>query len=266
MLKSSDLIFAFSLVASSVSCNLAQAHLVEKTVEYKIISKDVEKTFEGFIVYDSAAKKVPGVLVVHDWLGLTEKTKNSARELAKLGYVAFAGDIYGKGVRPNNPKDAATEATKYKTNRELYREYLNAGLEQLKQFSQVDTSRLGAIGYCFGGTGVVELARSGAAVKGIVSFHGGLDSPQPESGKNIKARVLALHGADDPFVSATDLAAFEKEMATNKVDWQLIKYGNAVHSFTDKSAGTDNSKGAAYNEKAAKRSWAAMKEFLSETL
>jgi dienelactone hydrolase len=128
----------------------------------------------------------------------------------------------------------------------------------------VDSKRVAAIGYCFGGTTVIELARSGADITGVVSFHGGLDSPTPADGKNIKCKVLACHGADDPFEKPADLAAFESEMRDAKVDWQLIQYGGAVHSFTQPMAGNDNSKGAAYNEKADKRSWETMKQFLAE--
>ena len=127
----------------------------------------------------------------------------------------------------------------------------------------MDKSRLGAVGYCFGGTTVIELARNGADIKGIVSFHGGLDSPTPADGKNVKCKVLVCHGADDPFVKAADLAAFEDEMRAANVDWTLIKFGGAVHAFTQPMAGNDNSKGAAYNEKADKRSWAAMKIFFA---
>ena len=124
---------------------------------------------------------------------------------------------------------------------------------------------IAALGYCFGGTGVLELARSGADIKAVVSFHGGLDSPTPADGKNIKARVLALHGADDPVVPVDQLSAFEQEMRTHKIDWQLIKYGRAVHSFTDPTAGNDPKKGAAYNPVADARSWLAMQNFLNES-
>jgi dienelactone hydrolase len=243
--------------------SFAWAALTEKTIEYKIGSD----SFEGFLVYDAAkGGKQPGVLVVHDWLGLTDKTKEKARDFAKLGYVAFAADIYGKGVRPSGQDDAGKLATTYKSDRAKYRAHLNAALDTLKKQSNVDTKRLAAAGYCFGGTGVIELARSGADLKAVVSFHGGLDSPTPADGKNIKAHVLALHGADDPFEKPEDLTAFENEMRTNKVDWQLVKFGGAVHSFTDKTAGTDNSKGAAYNAVADKRSWQDMKDFFGQVL
>ena len=141
-----------------------------------------------------------------------------------------------------------------------------AGFDELARQTNVDAGRIAAIGYCFGGTTAIELARAGADVVAIVSFHGGLDSPTPADGKNIKGKVLALHGADDPFVPAADLAAFEQEMRSNGVDWQLVKYGGAVHSFTNPAAGNDNSKGNAYNASADKRSWKAMEDFFAEVL
>lgn len=237
--------------------------LTEKMVEYK----DKGQTFEGFLVHKENLKgKAPALLIVHDWLGLTDKTKNKAREFADLGYVVFAADIYGQGVRPTDQKAAGEQAGLFKNNRKLFRERLTLGLNQLKKLTEVDKKRIAAAGYCFGGTGVIELARAGADIKAAISFHGGLDSLEPKLGKNIKGKVLALHGADDPFVPASELAAFEAEMVQNKVDWQLIKFGGAVHSFTDRSAGTDNSKGAAYNEKADKRSWTIVRELLKEEL
>ena len=184
--------------------------------------------------------------------------------LARLGYVVFCADIYGKGVRVDNPQDAAKLATKYKDDRPLLRARVNAAFDQLKKQPLVDGKRTAAIGYCFGGTTVLELARSGTDLAGVVSFHGGLNTPTPEDAKQIKGKVLALHGADDPYVPAAEVAAFEEEMRKAKVDWQLVGYGGAVHSFTMKEAGNDNSKGAAYNEKADQRSWEAMKVFFAE--
>ena len=136
----------------------------------------------------------------------------------------------------------------------------------LSHDARTDASKIAATGYCFGGTTVIELARSGAAIKGVVSFHGGLDSPSPADGKNIKAKVLALHGADDPYVPAKDVAAFEAEMKSSGVDYKLVNYPGAVHSFTHKAAGNDNSKGAAYNAEADKASWTEMEQFLKLTL
>ena len=143
---------------------------------------------------------------------------------------------------------------------------MNAAFDLLKNHKNVDSAKIGAIGFCFGGTTVLELARSGAPVAGVVSFHGGLSSPTPDDAKNVKAKVLVLHGADDPFVKPDEVLAFEDEMRKGGVDWQLVSYGGAVHSFTNKAAGTDNSKGAAYNEKADQRSWLAMKNFFAETI
>jgi dienelactone hydrolase len=251
------ILFCTALLFGAVSLRAA---IQSKTIEYR----QGDATLEGALVWDDAvAGKRPGVLVVHQWMGLTDYEKHRAEMLAQLGYVAFCADIYGKGIRPKDTKEAGAEATKYKSNRELLRRRVNAALEQLEKSELVDVSRVGAIGYCFGGTTVIELARSGAEIKGVVSFHGGLDSPTPVDGKNIKCKVLACHGADDPFVSAKDLAAFEDEMRQANVDWTLIKYGGAVHSFTQPSAGNDNSKGAAYNERADRRSWAAMKMFFA---
>ena len=239
----------------------SRAAIHTETVEYK----QGDATLEGFLAYDdSISVKRPGVLVVHQWLGLTDYEKHRAKMLAQLGYVAFCADIYGKGIRPQNTTEAGAQAGKYKGDRALLRMRVNAGLDVLKKNELVDTKRVAAIGYCFGGTTVIELARSGADIVGVVSFHGGLDSPTPADGKKIKCKVLALAGADDPFQKPDDLTAFENEMRDAKVDWQINFYGGAVHSFTQPMAGSDNSKGAAYNEKADNRSWEEMKRFFGE--
>lgn len=250
---------AFSMTPSTTS-----AEIVTETIVYH----DGDVALEGFLAYDSQAQptKAPGVLVVHQWMGLTDYEKRRCRELAALGYVAFALDIYGQGVRPANTKEAGAQATLYKTDRQLYRRRLNLGLEQLKARTNVDAKKCGAIGYCFGGTGVLELARSGADVEGVVSFHGGLDSPSPQDGKQITAEILVCHGQDDPFVPAGDIAEFKKELDDAEVEYEMIVYPGAVHSFTQPMAGNDNSKGAAYNAQADKKSWASMKEFFSRLL
>lgn len=232
-----------------------------KTVEY---SKGAEK-FEGFVATPSKAFKgtLPAILVVHNWLGVTEETRTQAGRLADLGYVVFAADIYGKGVRPAGPQEAGALAGKFKGDRALFRERLTLAYEEMLKTPSVNGQATFAAGYCFGGTGVLELARTGAPLKGVISFHGGLDSPTPADGANVKASVLVLHGADDPYVPAADIAAFEKEMATHKVDWQLVKFGNTVHSFTEKAAGDDNSKGAAYNAVSDARSFEMTRDFLA---
>lgn len=239
----------------------AAAAIKTETVEYK----QGDTVLEGYLAYDdSIVNRRPGVLIVHQWKGLGDYEKKRAEMLAKLGYVAFAADIYGKGVRPADTQAAAALAGKYKKDVALLRKRASAALEQLRKAPSVDAQQVAAIGYCFGGTTVLELARSGAGLDGVVSFHGSLATPDPNDARNIKARVLALHGADDPFVPPAEVQAFEEEMRKAKVDWQLVAYGNAVHSFTHWDAGTDNSKGAAYNEKADRRSWAAMRAFFEE--
>jgi dienelactone hydrolase len=239
----------------------ASAAIKSETVEYK----EGDTVLEGYVAYDdSIMNRRPGVLIVHQWKGLGDYEKKRAEMLAKLGYVAFAADIYGKGVRPKETSEAGALAGKYKNDRALLRKRVNAGLAQLKKTRSVDAQNLAAIGYCFGGTTVLELARSGAEVDGVVSFHGGLSTPSAEDAKNIKGKVLALHGADDPHVPPAEVQGFEDEMREAKVDWQLVAYGNAVHSFTHWDAGSDNSKGSAYNEKADQRSWQAMKLFFEE--
>lgn len=250
------LLFVFCAGAS------VNAEIKTETVEYR----DGDTVLEGYIAYDSKlAAKRPGILVVPDWLGVGANVKKTAEKLAAMGYTAMAADIYGKGIRPDQ-KSASEVAGKYKSDRPLMRRRAQAGLDYLAKHKTVDAKKLAATGYCFGGTTVLELARSGAPVKGVVSFHGGLETPSPKDASNIKGKVLALHGADDPYVPAAEVAAFENEMRSAKVDWELVKYANAVHSFTIKDAGTDNSKGAAYNAQADKRSWEAMKDFLQEIL
>jgi len=238
----------------------AQARIVTKTIEYK----QGDTILAGHLAYDdSLSGQRPGVLIVHQWLGVTDYEKQRAEQLAALGYVAFCADIYGKDNRPQSITEAGIEATKYKADRSLLRLRVNAGLAQLKKSERVDPQRVAAIGYCFGGTAVLELARSGATLNGVVSFHGGLDSPTPADGRNIKCKILACHGGDDPFVPAKDLAAFEDELRAANVDWQLIKYGGAVHSFTQPLA-NDHPPGAKYNERADQRSWQDMKQFFAE--
>ena len=247
------------LLMTTVLTSRAAIHT--ETIDYK----QGGTTLEGFLAYDdSVSGKRPGVLVVHQWMGLTDYEKKRAEMLARLGYVAFCADIYGKGVRPKNASEAGALAGKYKNDRQLLRARVNAGLDELKINPLADSNRVAAIGYCFGGTAVIELALSGAQLNGVVSFHGGLDAPNPADAKNIKCKVLAMQGADDPFVPASDIEAFKDEMRRANVDWQFIQFGGAVHAFTQWNAGNDNSKGAAYNARADKRSWEYMKLFFAE--
>ena len=235
--------------------------IVSETAEYN----QGETVLEGLLVYDRGLRgKRPGVLVAHQWNGLSQYEAKRAEMLAQLGYTVFAADIYGKGIRPQESSAAATEASKYRKDRGLLRARMRAGLDELLKQDITDARRLAAVGYCFGGTAVLELARSGAEITGVVTFHGGLSSPNPSDARNIRAKVLALHGADDPLVPPEEVSAFQKEMREGGVDWQMVLYGGAVHAFTDWTDDTDNSKGIAYNERADRRSWVAMKQFLAE--
>jgi dienelactone hydrolase len=200
--------------------------------------------------------------VVHEWTGLEDYSKRRAEQLAGLGYVAFAADIYGKGVRPRTVAEASAEAGKYRADRRLMRARARAGLDALKGSPGVDPSKTAAIGYCFGGGTVLELARSGAELKGVVSFHGNLDTPDPKDASNIKARVLVLHGGADPFVPFPQVEAFEAEMEAAKVDYQLMVYGGAQHSFTN-PASDGKLTGALYDARADARSWAQMQSFFA---
>lgn len=247
----------------SISANAANTATASQTelIEYN------NGEFQGYLVSPKNVKaNTPAILMIHNWMGVSDETKYQAERFADLGFIVLTADIYGKGIRPKDQKEAGTLATKYKTDRKLFRERMNLALNFLKQQKNVNKDKISAVGYCFGGTGVIELARSGAAIKSAISFHGGLDSPSPTDGKNIKAEILAHHGAIDPYVKAEDLAAFENEMKTNKIKYQLIKYDGAVHSFTDKGAGTDVSKGAAYNEAADKKSFETTKAFLKKMM
>ena len=251
------------ITAVLMGTSMADAAVQTKVIEYK----QGDATLEGYLAWDDAVQgQRPGVVVVHEWTGLGDYAKTRARKLAEMGYVALAADIYGKGIRPKTPQEMGVQAGIYKKDRQLMRARAQAGLDALRGQSICDPKRVAAIGYCFGGTCVLELARSGADLAGVVSFHGGLDTPDPSGAKNIRCKVLVLHGGDDPYVPPKAVEAFEDEMRAGGVDWQLVVYGGAVHAFTNPAAGNDSSKGAAYNARADRRSWEAMKAFFAEIL
>ena len=252
---------ALAIAVMMVTNGIATAAVKTQIVEYQ----EGGITLEGYLAWDDAIQcKRPGILVVHEWTGLGDYAKSRTRMLAEMGYLAFAADIYGKGIRPRTPQEAGSESGKYKMNRKLMRSRVEVGLALLVANPMCDSKRVAAIGYCFGGTCVLELARSGAEIAGVVSFHGGLDTPTPEDAKQIKCKVLVLHGGDDPHVPVKDVEAFENEMRAGNVDWQLVVYGGSVHGFTNPASGNDKSRGAAYDEKADRRSWEAMKAFFAE--
>jgi dienelactone hydrolase len=238
-----------------------QGAVTAKPVEYKADTV----TLAGILVSDPAAKeKRPGIVLFSDWMGVGENAKAKAEKIAALGYTVLVADVYGKGNNPADAKAAAAASGKYKSDRPLMRKRAAAGLARLKQVPGVDTSRLAAMGYCFGGTVALELARTGAGLRGAVSVHGNLDTPDPAMAKAIKGTVLALHGANDPYVPPEQVRNFQDEMRKAEVDWYMMSFGNAVHSFTKPEAGDDPSDGQAYDAKADARSFEAMKDFYAE--
>jgi dienelactone hydrolase len=236
------------------------AALTQKKVAYEL-----DKTkFEGVLIFEEGGKPKPGLVLVPNWLGINEANVKQAELVAARGYTVFVADMYGTAARPKNQEEAGKAAGAVKGNRALMRARIKKALEVFlaQKSAQLDDKKLGAIGFCFGGTSALELARSGAKLQGVVSFHGGLSSPTPEDAKNIVAKVLALHGADDPNVPPEEVAGFEAEMRNAKVDWQLVAYGNAVHSFTDVDANTPGR--AQYNAAVAARAYQAMDVFFAE--
>ncbi len=236
-----------------------------QTMGAQIDYKAGDTTCQGYLAFDMAKQgKRPGVLIVHDWNGIDEYEEGRAIQLAKLGYVAMCADIYGKGNRPKTVQENGAFASKYKGDRSLFRERLKGALDELKKDPRVDASKVVAIGYCFGGTGVLEMVRAGMDVRGVVSFHGGLDAAAGFEATTITAKVLVCHGADDPFVPAAQVEAFRKEFASAELEFEA--YPGAVHSFTEPKAGNNPKSGAAYNKEADEKSWAKMREFLGRVL
>lgn len=233
-----------------------------KPVQYK----DGNQIFNGFSIQPSKkSSQKPGILILPAWMGIDKLSKDTAENLSKLGYYAFVADIYGEGNYPKDYKEAGKNAGYYKNNYVEYQKRISLALEQLI-LSGANSDNIVVIGYCFGGTGALEATRGHLNVKGVVSFHGGLGKDAKRAIEPLTAKVLVCHGADDPYESKEEIDAFQQEMRDAKADWQMIYYANAVHSFTNPEAGTDNSKGAAYNEIAAKRSWEHLKLFLNEVL
>jgi dienelactone hydrolase len=175
-------------------------------------------------------------------------------------------DIYGKNVRPKDAKEAGKAAGAMKGDIPLLRKRANAAMASLRKQAGVDTTRIAAMGFCFGGTTALEMGRSGAQLKGVISIHGNLNTPKPEDGKKIQGKVLVLHGAEDPFVPPEQIKNFMDEMRAANLDWQMVYYGGAVHAFTNPKAGSDPKKGTAYHPKADQRAFQALKNFLAETL
>lgn len=233
-----------------------------KPVQYK----DGNQILNGYKIAPSkSSSQNPGILILPAWRGIDKLSKDTADKLSKMGYYAFIADIYGEGNYPKDNNEAGKIAGSYKKNFEAYQKRITLALQQLIA-AGANPDNIVVIGYCFGGTGALEAARGHLNVKGVVSFHGGLGKDSARPTEPITAKVLVCHGADDPYESKEEIAAFQQEMRDTKADWQMIYYANAVHSFTNPESGNDNSKGAAYNEKADKRSFEHFKLFLNEVL
>ena len=251
--------YTFLLVAILIPIlNFAQL----KNIKYT----DGQQALNGVsAIPKKSLKNKPGILILPAWKGIDTHAKHSAERLSELGYCAFIADIYGEGHYPKNITEAGEQAGYYKKNRDQYQQRIRLALNQLIRLG-ANPEKIVVMGYCFGGTGALEAARAQMPVLGAVSFHGGLAKDYAKPTQNIGTKILICHGADDPYESQEEILEFQKEMRDAKADWQMIYYANAVHAFTDPEAGNDNSKGAAYNEKADKRSWEHLLNFLNEVL
>ncbi len=248
------------LALSLLGVSAAHAVMTSKSVLYR----EGGTVLEGTLVYDDQKGKRPCVLVVHDWNGPDDYELGRAKQLAALGYTAMVVDIYGRGVRPKDNAASAAESSKYGKDRMLTRKRIIAAYNYASRQPWVDGKRMAAIGYCFGGMVVLELARAAAPVRGVASFHGNLSNPKPFDARFIKSQVLVLHGAADPLVPKAQVDAFEKEMKAAKKPYKLVAYPGAVHSFSLKHAGNDVKSGVAYNANADKKSWAELVAFLKK--
>jgi dienelactone hydrolase len=239
----------------------ALAAVQGKEVTYRA----ADTTMRGYLAYDDAREENrPGILIVHEWWGHTEYARERARMLAELGYTALAVDMYGDGRQALHPEEAARFAAAVRQNLPAAQERFEAALAELRQHPTVDPEKIAAIGYCFGGAVVLEMARAGVDLKGVVSFHGSLATENRAKSGKVKAKVLVLNGADDPLVTPDEIAGFKEEMEAAGVDYRFVNYPGAKHSFTNPRADELGSKfnmPLAYHPEADARSWEAMRQF-----
>ena len=263
MKKSLRNLAVFILVLGVVVIAKAEPKIRGETVEYR--AQGVE--MKGYLAYDENIKgRRPGVLVVHEWWGLNEYARKRARMLAELGYSALAVDMFGEGKQAMHPDDAGKFSSELMKNFDVAKVRFMAAMDFLKQQPTTDPARLAAIGYCFGGGVVLNLAREGMDLRGVASFHGSLKGVRPAQSGSVKAKVLVLHGADDKFIPPDQIEAFKQEMTAAGADFKFISYPGALHSFTNPDAtemGKKFNMPIAYNEKADKESWNEMKGFLN---
>ena len=253
----------------ALTVNSAQVKSVPVLKEESVSYSSEGITMKGFVVYDDNIKgKRPAVLVVHEWCGLTDYTKMRARKLAELGYIAMAVDMYGEGKIANNPKEAQDMAGAFYGNPQLSKARFEAALKKIKEFSQTDANNVLAIGYCFGGSVVLNAAKLGTDLKGVVSFHGGLAGVPAQKGL-LKSKILICHGGADKFVSEKDVNNFKHQMDSIGADYSFKVYPNATHAFTNPDA-TDIGKKfnmpIAYNAEGDRDSWNDMKTFFAKVL
>lgn len=245
---------------------ISSAAIAEVTGKEVTYSAD-GTTLKGYLATDTAKKgKRPGVLVVHEWWGQNEYARKRARMLAELGYTALALDMYGNGKTADHPEDAGKFAGEVRSNMPVAEDRFNAALKLLKSQPEVDPNEIAAIGYCFGGGVVLEMARRGVDLKGVVSFHGSLGTAEPAQPGEVKAKVLVLNGDADPFTKPEQIAAFKHEMDAAGVDYKFIGYPGARHSFTNPDADIFGKKfnlPLAYNAEADRQSWAEMQKFFN---
>lgn len=231
----------------------------QQSIEYL----DGSTTLIGYLAVKPSQEKLPLVLVAHTWAGRDEFVCKKAEALAELGYAGLAIDMFGNAKVGKNVEENANLIQPFMQDRAMLRRRVNAAYNAAKSIDGVDKNRIAAIGFCFGGLCVLDLARSGADLKGVVSFHGLLSAPENLPNETIRAKILALHGYDDPMATHDQVHQFEQEMTTAHVDWQLHMYGNTKHGFTNPQA-SDQKLGIVYNPIADKRSWQSMKNFLAE--
>jgi len=234
--------------------------IATRTIEY--VDDGVQ--LEGFLAFDDTRTgPLPAVLISHAWGGRDEFVCNKARKIAELGYAGFALDMYGKGVLGSGPEENARLMQPFMDDRALLQRRITAGLEMLREQPRVDAGQIAAMGFCFGGLCALDLARTGADLRGVVSFHGLLGAPGNTAGNKIGAKVLVLHGHDDPMVPVDQVIAFEREMTEAAADWQVHVYGHTMHAFTNPVA-NDPGFGTVYESTADRRSWHSLQQFLVE--
>jgi dienelactone hydrolase len=249
-----------SVLALVTVVTSAMGAIKTQTIEYR----QGDTVLEGYLAYDDASPaKRPGVIVVHEWWGNNEYTHHRAEMLAQLGYAAFAIDMYGKGKVTTEAAKATEWSNAVKADMKTAMARAQLGLDTLKAQPMVDGTKIAAIGYCFGGSIVLHMARNDFPLLGVVSFHGDL-SPGPAPAAKITPKILVCHGADDTFVPQTAVTAFIEEMKKANANFEVDEYSGAVHAFTNRDAGKFNLPGIAYNQQADERSWKRMQEFFSE--